>query len=330
MSIPPSAWLCPRSSHQQSPFLSQGGRALASDVITHLVNRGHNDPKVAAFAQRTLQVLEHFVKTPTSPAVAYVKQWHASHDCFDRTLSLSDLQVQEGRKLLNQTLYACMNEANADVYIPMLAIYVLAAAQRDGREYVFSQYVISRPGNYHPILKDFKEPTRRLGAPSFLKPQEQAFFLELCPRPKKYRWRAEAVIDMIVDFRRCLTALAKDPLLTDTGLYKPIYRQRTYTDMQAQIANDLSQQENYIARVKTLTSEHTIRTNPLIPPMTEAQLTARIEAIKQHMREQGLCRPAHAVEAEVRQRHEQLRERNDPPPPSHTNRRRRPRPPTQS
>jgi hypothetical protein len=129
-----------------------------------------------------------------------------------------------------------------------------------------------------------------------------------------------------------MAILAKEPILVDTGQYKPVYRQRTYSDMAAQIANELSQQPNYTARAKLLTGEHTIRTNPLPPRMTEAQLTARIQQIKEHMREQGLCRPAHEVEEEVRLRHERLRERQAaPPPPSHTNgtnrRRYRPRPP---
>jgi hypothetical protein len=90
---------------------------------------------------------------------------------------------------------------------------------------------------------------------------------------------------MILDLRHCLTALAAAPLLTDTGLHKPIYRQRTYTDMTAQIANELSQQDNYIARVKTLTGEYTIRTNPAPTLLSEAQLAERIAYIKRRMRE---------------------------------------------
>ena len=93
----------------------------------------------------------------------------------------------------------------------------------------------------------------------------------------------------------------------DTGQLIPRYKLRTFADQQNAIANDLSQQENYLARVKTLTSEHTIRTNPLPTHLTEAQLAERIGEIKQRMREQGLCRPAHEVEEEVRLRHERLR-----------------------
>ena len=99
----------------------------------------------------------------------------------------------------------------------------------------------------------------------------------------------------------------------------PRYKLRTFADQQNAIANELSQQENYLARVKTLKGEHTIRTNPLSTLLTDVELAERIGDIKRRMREQGLCRPAHEVEEEVRLRHEQLRERNDAPPPSHTN-----------
>jgi hypothetical protein len=138
-------------------------------------------------------------------------------------------------------------------------------------------------------------------------------------------------IAMLKSLRETMGILANEPVMVDTGQYRPVFRQRTYADMTGEIANSLSQQDNYIARVKTLRGEHTIRTNPLHTHMTDVELTQRIGDIKRRMREQGLCRPAQEVEEEVRLRHEQLRQRNDAPPPSHTtgtNRRRyRPRPP---
>jgi hypothetical protein len=141
---------------------------------------------------------------------------------------------------------------------------------------------------------------------------------------------AESVVSLLTELRYCIRSLANEPILVDTGQYQPVYRQRTYADMEGEIANSLSQQENYIARVKTLRGEHTIRTKPLTTTLTEAQLAERIAEIQMRMREQGLCKPAHEVEVEVRLRHERLRERHDAPPPTHTagtNRRRyRPRP----
>ena len=78
------------------------------------------------------------------------------------------------------------------------------------------------------MLKGFKEQAKHLGAASFLKPQEQAYFLRQCPQPRKYGWTAEAVRQMILDLRHCLAALAENPLLTDSGQYKPVYRQRGF------------------------------------------------------------------------------------------------------
>jgi hypothetical protein len=229
--------------------------------------------------------------------------------------------MRQGYKLLNVSLFQAMTDQNPDIHIAPLALYVLALSQGDKREYAFSEYVISRPGSTSPILNDFKEPTKRLGTPSFLNPQKQAMFLERCPYPKKYRWKAEAVIQMIVDLRHCLTALATDPLLMDTGLYNPIYRQRPYSDMEGQISNELSSiLPNFHAKVRLPSGkEHTIRTHPAPPLLSDEQVNERIRRIKQNMRDQGICKPAHEVEEAVRLRHEQLRQRNDAPPPSHTN-----------
>jgi hypothetical protein len=311
-------------------------RAPVSDVISYLISRGHNDAKVASFAQRYLQNLEHFVKTPSSAAVAYVKEWHAAYyNGGDSALILYDRHVQEGRKLLNQTLYACMSEANPDLSIPMLAIYLLAVAQRDGREYVFSPHIDYRNlglffGPY--ALYDFAPSAAKFGKPDFTQPQNAARYIASVVKfRKKDKWKAEAVVSMLTELRYCLRVLAHSPILVDTGQQVPRYKLRTFADQQNAIANELSQQENYVARVKTLTAEYTIRTKPLPRQLSEAQLSERIGDIKRRMREQGLCRPAHEVEEEVRLRHERLRQRNDAPPPSHTNgtnrRRYRPRSP---
>jgi hypothetical protein len=309
-------------------------RAPVSDVITHLIRRGHNDPRVSAFAQRYLSALEHYLQSPT---VSYFsKEWHASFDCFDRSLTLSDRQVQEGRKLLNQCLYASMSEANPNLSIPMLAIYLLAAAQRDGREFVFSPYVQSYNHGFifGPFsLRGFDSSAAKFGQPGFVEPNRAASYIAAVAKyARKEKWMAEAVVSMLTELRYTLQVLADNPILVDTGQLIPKYKLRTFADQQNAIANELSQQENYLVRVKTLKSEHTIRTNPLTTRLTEAQLAERIGEIKRRMQALGLCRPAQEVEAEVRLRHEQLRERHDAPPPSHTNgtnrRRFRPRPST--
>jgi hypothetical protein len=288
---------------------------------------------VTAFAQGALAHLEQWIKQPN--LLAFMPNWATAYNCLvAKTLLLTKQQVREGRELLNHSLYRCMVEKNPDFAIPPLAIYVLVAAQGDDREYILSPHIDSVLqdgffiGPYH--LRGFAQSATRFGKPPFTNPDTAAAYIAAAP--KKRQWMAEGVVRLLSELRYCIRSLASEPILVDTGQYQPVYRQRTYTDMEAQIANDLSQQENYMARVKTLTGEYIIRTNPLPPRMTEAQLTVRIRQIKEHMREQGLCRPAHEVEEEVRLRHERLRERHaTPPPPSHTNgtnrRRYRPRPP---
>ena len=136
---------------------------------------------------------------------------------------------------------------------------------------------------------------------------------------------------MILDLRHCLASLAASPLQTDTGQYKPVYRQRGFHDVEAEIANLIKTQDNYVARVKVLTSEHTIRTAPPPPLLPAEQIDERIDYIKTNMLNLGLCKPAHKVEEEIRLRQEKLLapEQNDSPPPTRANRRRfRQRPPT--
>ena len=102
-----------------------------------------------------------------------------------------------------------------------------------------------------------------------------------------------AFIRMLRSLRETMAILAAEPVMVDTGQYQPVYRQRTYQDMENEIANSLSQLPNYHARVKLLTGEHTIRTHPAAPLLPEAQINERIAFIKKRMREQGYCKPAH-------------------------------------
>src|SRR4030095_11812997 len=112
-------------------------RAPVADVIFHLVRRGHNDPRVAKFALHYLHSLEKYAHTKMADRT------YASYECFGGCLVLSDLDVERGRKLLNECLYRCMSEQRADIPIPAQAIYVLATAQGNGMEYVFSSYLIT-------------------------------------------------------------------------------------------------------------------------------------------------------------------------------------------
>ena len=132
---------------------------------------------------------------------------------------------------------------------------------------------------------------------------------------------------MLHAVRETLAVLAKDPILVDTGQFQPKYQLRTYADQENLVANELSQLPNYTAKVRLLSGEHTIRTNPPPPLVSEREVGGRIRAIKERMRHLGYMKSAAAIEEEVRKRHEALRARpdDDAPPPLHSNERRRPR-----
>src|SRR5207248_11426053 len=120
-------------------------------------------------------------------------------------------------------------------------------------------------------------------------------------------YRVAAFVRMLKAIRATLQILAKEPLMTDTGLYQPKYQLRTYQDQENLVANELSQLPNYTAKVRLLTGEHTIKTRPAPPLVSEREVEARIRAIKERMLRQGYTMPAASVEEEVRKRHELLR-----------------------
>ena len=125
--------------------------------------------------------------------------------------------------------------------------------------------------------------------------------------------------------RQTLTVLAKEPIMTSTGLFQPKYQLRSYQDQENLVANELSSQlPNYHAKVRLLTGEHTIKTRPAPSLISERAVEARIRAIKQRMLNQGYTTPAQEVEESVRKRHELLRSRpgSDTQMPLNTNGRR--------
>ena len=225
----------------------------------------------------------------------------------------------KGREFLNDHLYDAMTKKRSDLQLSNLAIYILAVAQ-NGMEYILSNWVTKSFDDF----KAFKPGFEKFGKPSFTSPVEsQAYLSQIAKRWKKrHFWMAEEFVSMLKELRYCLEALAKDPLLVDTGQYVPQYRQRTYQDQENLIANELSTLPNYTAKVRLLGSEHTIRTLPAPPQLCESEIQERIRAIKNRMVLQGITRPYREIEAEVRQRHLELREQaalSDAPPPTHVN-----------
>jgi len=322
-------------SYDATPTQEQTGvepiRAPVSDVVSHLIRRGHVNPTISKFVTEYLMPLDTLMKS-----------FGSSNQTFDFGFSVfSSTYAIQGQQLLNECLFNAMQSGRADGFIPPLALFTLGGAAEPGITDVFYDHIKRDPFFTGHLFLGLSESANRFGRASFLNDTEAV--AKLLKKHAKRRLASSVFITrvttpgpsfiaMLKSLRQTMELLAKEPILVDTGQYRPVFRQRSYADMTGEIANSLSQQDNYVARVKTLTGEHTIRTNPLPPLMTEAQLAERIGDIKRRMREQGLCRPAHEVEEEVRLRHERLRQRNDAPPPSHsngTNRRRfRPRPPT--
>jgi len=93
--------------------------------------------------------------------------------------------------------------------------------------------------------------------------------------------------------------------------------------MEDEIARDLANAPNFQARVKILTTEYVIRTNPAPETLTGNALTQRLQAVKRHMRTLGYTRPYTEVEGEIRARQERLLGIFEPPPAT-TNGRARP------
>jgi hypothetical protein len=143
-----------------------------------------------------------------------------------------------------------------------------------------------------------------------------------------------AFIEMLTCLRQTMEILAKEPLMTDTGLFQPKYQLRTYQDQDNLVANELSQLPNFHAKVRLLTGEHTIRTNPAPLQLCETEIDERIRAIKKRMLFFGMTKPYAAVEAEIRKRQTLLRQQADadvpvpPSPPTNGRRRRKPTPRT--
>ena len=308
-------------SFDATPGMEQIGleplRSPVADVIFHLVRRGHNDPRVAKFALNYLHSLEKYSSTKMADRT------NASYQCFAGCLTLSDLDVQRGKKLLNDCLYRCMSDKRADIPIAPLAIYVLATAQANTMEYVFSPYLKTESIEFFGphYVRAFRDGMASFGTPAFLTGSATRFVQS---QHKNYRWMAERIVTMLTELRYVLSVLAQHPILVGTGQYVPQYRQRSYQDQENLVANELSQLPPYHAKVHLVSGdEHTIKTRPAPALLSEPEIDARIQAIKARMLREGYTKSAAAVEEEVAKRHGQLRQRPaDESPPIPTNGRR--------
>jgi hypothetical protein len=115
------------------------------------------------------------------------------------------------------------------------------------------------------------------------------------------------IVTMLTELHYVLSVLQKYPIMVDTGQYQPKYQNRTYQDMENQIARDLANAPNYTAKVKLVNGgEYVIRTKPAAETLTGDALAERIEAIKRHMRALGYTRHYTEVQEEIKKRQEHL------------------------
>jgi len=206
-----------------------------------------------------------------------------------------------------------------------LALFILGGVTHGGITYIFQEYM-----NYsEQYFNGLTQEANHLGRSSFLS-DEPALkrFLSKHTRRRfsdifyslRVAERGPLFVQMLTRLRQTMAILVKEPILVDTGQYQPKYQQRTYADMENQIANEIAQLDNFHARVKLLSSEHVIRTHPAPHGLTGELLTARIHRIKRQMRFLGYVRDYREVEHEIRERHDKLRggASSDEPPPTHT------------
>jgi len=226
-----------------------------------------------------------------------------------------------------------MREGNPEVFIHPLALFIIGASQQTGSHFVLAPYCYKQSFFGDDTLIGVGSGANYLGAGAFLK-NERAVASLLSTYAKKRAYSpgagckilmhpGPAFIALLTLLRQTFEVLAKEPLMTATGLYQPKYRLRSYQDQENLVANTLSSQlPNYHAKVRLLTREHTIKTRPAPALVSEQEVDARIQAIKERMLLQGYTRAAQAIEEEVAKRHEALLQR--PPevvPPIHTGRR---------
>ena len=105
-------------------------RSPVSDVISHLVRRGHNDTRVAQFAQVYLKNLENFVSNPPRVGIVPTTPANKRSDYAWLNVVLFEYStITKAREELNQCLYRCMVEENSLRYIDPLPLYMLAVAR---------------------------------------------------------------------------------------------------------------------------------------------------------------------------------------------------------
>ena len=290
-------------------------RATPADPIGYLVRHSSNNPTVATFVAQYLMPLESLLRQyANSPGL-----------CNLGCAFVLPAHLIAGHRELNEAFATCMRERLSDVFLTPWSLFCLGGAAAPESTYVYFQDLV-REWGYLPIV-GIDRAANPYGRPGFLAADatREAELAFLRAGARTSIWNSKATIDrrvapfvrMLRAVRETLVVLAKDPILVDTGQYQPKYQLRTYADQENLVANDLSRLPNYTAKVRLLSGEHTIRTNPAPKLVSELEVEARIRAIKERMLREGFTTPAAVVDEEVRKRQELLRRRpdDDAPPP---------------
>jgi hypothetical protein len=283
-------------------------RAPVSDVVGHLVRRGHtNSSVVGQFVTDYLMPLEALLK----------KVGVYQHEFAFGCTIIRAAHLIEGQRLVNDCLVACMRTGRSDGFIPPLALLALGGSADERSTYVLYKHVRCSVFEGY-VVEGFYQSANRFARAGFLADEQKA--LEILKQEAKTSvWdrltpstiveRASAFLRMVRSFRAVMAILAREPILVDTGQYQPKYQQRTYADMVGERANELSSKlPNYHARVRLPSGEeHVVKTHPAPQGLTGERLTARIARIKRLNRFLGITRPAAEIDEEIRKRQERLR-----------------------
>lgn len=268
-------------------------RSPTNDTINFLLKKAHTNPDAMA-CNRYLEYLLHFAGQGLAPPPVHTPRGH-----YPNPRGSAAESVLEGL---------------GDAVVVILCTFF------HRRKYRKAQGLVSAAQHCIMLLNTYFFEVMLRRDPTLPIPQEvMALFGQ-----REFLTR-EGLPDFLAALRTVAATLAQAPILVETGQYRPRLQNRTYSDMEGEISNYLTNQDNYRARVKLLISEHVIKTNPLPPFLPESEVQKRIAVIKQRMLLLGLTKPYREVQREIELRHARLRERPDadaPPPPPHTNGRR--------
>jgi energy-coupling factor transporter ATP-binding protein EcfA2 len=302
-------------------------RAPVSDVVGHLLRRGHSHAAVSQFITEYLRPLEAFIR----------KVGVYQHEFAFGCTVIHPSHLIDGQRLVNDVLVEAMRTGRGDGFIPPLALLTLGGATDERITHVFSDHIKRKALNNY-VVEGFYQSANTFGRPGFRTEQALQRFLasytkpgllgRLFGIPRQVPDSVRAFVRLLRSLGEVQEILSQQPVLVETGESPAVYRPHSFADAAAAAANCLSQMDNYTARVKTLSGEHFIKTSPAPQGVSSEALTARLHAVKERMFERGLCRrDARDVEKEVAERHEALRgpgadrprRRRDaePPPPAY-------------